>query len=279
MFLFIGLIIGVVLGLTGSGGSVFAVPLLVMLGGLSMHQAVGLSLATVAASAVFGLLRFNSRQTVLWVPALLLIVSGLLSVPLGQWLGAQLPSSILVVAFVALAVIIAIKMWRQANLHPERASITRASNPGNMETEALLCRLSPTGQFQLKPRCMGGLLTGGLVIGFLSGLLGVGGGFIIVPLLLLLSQISMQRAVSTSLLVISFISTAGFISYLMVNQATAHESLHATIGWLIPGGILGMFIGQKLTTKIADSRLQKGFSLALILMAISMFFFTFIGGK
>lgn len=177
MFLLIGILIGLVLGLTGSGGSVFAVPLLIMLGGVSMHHAVGLSLAAVAASAMFGSLRYKSRQPVLWLPATILTVSGMMVVPFGQWVGAQLSADLLVIAFAVLAMVIALRMWIKISRQPDEAAITRASDLSNTVSNGLLCRLSPNGQFQLKPRCMGGLLTGGVLVGLLSGLLGVGGGF------------------------------------------------------------------------------------------------------
>jgi hypothetical protein len=274
MFLVIGIIIGLVLGLTGSGGSVFAVPLLVLLTGVSMHQAVGLSLATVAASAIFGSIR--SKQAVLWLPALLIGVTGMLAAPLGQWFAIKLPESVLTISFAIVAVIIAIKMWHSANQDPQQATITRASDFSDDEQGGVLCRFSPTGQFQLKPRCMGGLIVGGVFIGLLSGLLGVGGGFVIVPLLLALSQVSMQQAVNTSLIIISVISTTGFASYLLLNHAS-HNALSLDIMlWLAAGGISGMMLGQLLTRKIADDRLQKAFAIGLLLMAITMCKYHFI---
>lgn len=270
MFLLIGIIIGLVLGLTGSGGSVFAVPLLVLLAGVSMHQAVGLSLAAVAASALFGTLRLRSRQTVLWLPAMLLGVSGMVAAPAGQWAASRLPELVLLVLFAVTAMLIAWRMWLSATHQPEQAAITRASDLRETTSNGVLCRLSPTGQFQLKPRCMGGLLIGGLGIGLLSGLLGVGGGFVIVPLLLFLSQVTMQQAVGTSLVVISVISSTGFISYLLFNQPIKDVLSHTPMAYLIVGGIAGMFLGQILTKKIADDRLQKGFAIALLLTALTL---------
>lgn len=270
MFLLIGIIIGLVLGLTGSGGSVFAVPLLVLLAGVSMHQAVGLSLAAVAASALFGTLRLRSKQPVLWLPAMLLGVSGMAAAPVGQWAATRLPELVLLVLFAVIAMLIAWRMWLSASRQPEQAAITRASDLRETTANGVLCRLSPTGQFQLKPRCMGGLLVGGLGIGLLSGLLGVGGGFVIVPLLLFLSQVTMQQAVGTSLVVISVISTTGFISYLFFNQPIEDVLSYTHMAYLIAGGIAGMFLGQILTKKIADDRLQKGFAIALLLTALTL---------
>lgn len=270
MFLLIGIVIGLVLGLTGSGGSVFAVPLLVLLTGVSMHDAVGLSLAAVAASALFGSIRTQSKQPVLWLPALLLSSGGMLAAPLGQWLASSIPELLLLMLFVLIAVLISWRMWLNATRQPEQAAVTRASDLSQTVSNGVLCRLSPSGQFQLKPRCMGGLIIGGLVVGVLSGLLGVGGGFVIVPLLLFLSQVTMQQAVSTSLVVISVISTTGFITYLFFNLPVEQALSYSVMAYLISGGIVGMFIGQILTNKIADDRLQKGFAIALLLTAIAL---------
>lgn len=270
MFLIIGTLIGLVLGLTGSGGSVFAVPLLVLLTGVSMYEAVGLSLAAVSASAIFGSLRLRARQPVLWLPALLLGVSGMVAAPAGQWAARRLPELVLLLLFVVIAILIAWRMWLTASRQPEQAAVTRASDLRETSSNGVLCRLSPTGQFQLKPRCMGGLLVGGLMIGLLSGLLGVGGGFVIVPLLLFLSQVTMQQAVSTSLVVISVISTTGFLSYLFLNQPTDHVLSYSVMAYLVAGGIAGMLLGQLLTKKIADDRLQKTFAIALLLTALAL---------
>ncbi len=86
MLLLIGILIGLILGLTGAGGSVFAVPLLIVMAGLDFHQAIGLSLLAVAASAIFVSIRYGKRQQVLWLPAIMLSVSGVAVVPVGQWL-------------------------------------------------------------------------------------------------------------------------------------------------------------------------------------------------
>src|SRR5690625_2461659 len=84
----IGVLIGLVLGLTGAGGSVFAVPLLILLAGFSMTDAVGLSLGTVAASTIYASVRSGLQQhTILWKPGAILALVGAVSAPLGKWLG------------------------------------------------------------------------------------------------------------------------------------------------------------------------------------------------
>ncbi|HDZ15956.1 MAG TPA: sulfite exporter TauE/SafE family protein [Methylophaga aminisulfidivorans] len=270
MLIIIGILIGLVLGLTGSGGSVFAVPLLIVFAGLSPSEAVGLSLVTVAASAVFGCLRFRSKQPVLWKPGLVFAFAGVLLVPLGQWLNHLLPAYITVIAFSVVAVTVAQQMWRRAINHPELASITRGRDLSELSgEESVTCRMNPTGQFQLKPRCLIGMILGGALVGLMSGFLGVGGGFLIIPILLYLSQIETARAVSTSLVIISIISSVGFVSYFLHSNSSLNDTVYMLLP-LVIGGIVGMFFGQRLTVRIADDHLQKGFAMTLVLMSVIM---------
>jgi uncharacterized membrane protein YfcA len=270
MLLIIGIVIGLLLGLTGAGGSVFAVPLLIMLGGVSIHQAVTLSLAAVAAVTLYGSARNFSNQTILWKPAALLAISGMLAAPFGQMLAMRLSETFLVGSFSLLAVIIAIRMWITATTMPEASKVVRSSHLSLQNATGVLCKFSPTGEFQLRPRCMSGLLLGGFLVGLLSGLFGVGGGFLIIPLLLLLSQVSMIQAVSTSLIVIAVISSTGFISHLTFGQINylPFESL----AWLIAGGLTGMYTGQLISHKIANALLQKIFAIGLLAIAMTMFY-------
>lgn len=127
----------------------------------------------------------------------------------------------------------------------------------------------------MRPRCISGLFTGGLLVGLLSGLFGVGGGFLIVPLLLFVSQVNMMQAVSTSLIVISIISSIGFISHVLLNWHSGAVLPVLWLFWILVGGIIGMYLGQKLTPKIANARLQKIFAVGLALMAVMMVVFHF----
>lgn len=265
MLLVIGLVIGLVLGLTGAGGSVFAVPLLMLMGGFPMADAVGISLGAVATSTLYGSLRNWLGKKILWTPGVILALTGAVTAPFGKWLGMQAPELWLLVGFNTLAIIIALRMWLSAMRTPERASVVRAGNFSVEPSPGLLCNLSKTGQFELRPRCLSGLLIGGALVGLLSGLFGVGGGFLIVPLLLALSPISMAQAVSTSLIIIAVVSGSGFISHLILNP---HLDL-----WVLVlvgfGGLLGMMTGQAISHKIANATLQKVFSICLIAVSIT----------
>lgn len=265
MLLLIGLMIGLLLGLTGAGGSVFAVPLLILISGMPMHEAVGISLGAVAATTLYGSLGKSLRKRILWVPGIILAASGALVAPLGKWIGMQVPELWLLLGFNLLAVVIALRMWLTATRTPEHAQVVRAGDFQHEPNPRLLCSMSRTGQFELRFRCMSGLLIGGLLVGLLSGLFGVGGGFLIVPLLLGLSSISMAQAVSTSLLIIAAVSSTGFVSYLFMHPQINEMAL----AWVALGGILGMLAGQKISHKIAGARLQKIFAASLITISVA----------
>lgn len=267
MLLAIGLMIGLILGLTGAGGSVFAVPLLMLMAGLPITDAVGISLGAVAAATLYGsahnLVQKNASP-VLWKPGIILASVGALSAPFGKWLGLQVPELWLVSGFSLLAVIIAVRMWLSAAKNPDAASVVRAGNFTQIPSPDALCTLSKSGQFELRPRCVTGLLIGGLFVGLLSGLFGVGGGFLIVPLLLTLSAVSMAQAVSTSLMIIALISSAGFVSHLLLGESQHWELLGLVAG----GGVIGMLIGQMVSDKIANALLQKLFAVGLLVIAV-----------
>ncbi len=260
----LGIVIGLVLGLTGAGGSLFAVPLLILFLAVPVQEAMGISLAVVAASSLFGVSQSLKSNLILYTPGLFLALAGALFAPVGRWTTTLIDSNALVMGFTALTVIIAIKMWRHASAHPEEAAVVRASQQQVVEPAALFCKLGDKGRFELKPRCITGLVIGGSVIGFVSGLFGVGGGFLIVPLLMYLSDLNINKAVSTSLLIISIISLSGFISYYMFSE----NFQWLLLGHVILGGVIGMFLGIKISSNINGGRLQKIFAVAIVIFSM-----------
>lgn len=268
MSLAIGVLIGLVLGLTGAGGSVFAVPLLILLGGLPVDQAIGLSLGAVAASAMYGSIRNGRSQQILWTPAIILAATGAALAPLGKWFGTLLPEAGLLIGFNLLAIVIAARMWLGARRDPDAARVVRAGNFSDKAPPELLCRLGPAGRFELRPRCVTGLAVGGGIVGLLSGVFGVGGGFLIVPLLLFLSQINMTQAVATSLLIITAISGTAFVSHLGFSYSAGDAIDWAMLGWIVLGGVGGMFVGQKISHFIANALLQQIFAVSLVTLSL-----------
>lgn len=103
----------------------------------------------------------------------------------------------------------------------------------------------------------------GLLTGVLSGLFGVGGGFVIVPALVLVSGMAIHRAVATSLLVITLVSASGVMSYVAAGRPLALT----LAGLFVLGGVAGMMLGTRLGHRLSGPSLQKGFAVALVLVA------------
>lgn len=264
MVLVVGLIIGIVLGLTGAGGSVFAVPLLVNLLDMPIQQAIGLSLGAVAVSATFGVFLKLRSGHIEWMPAAVFAGLGSIGAPAGNWLNRQLDETTLLIGFSLLVVFVAARMWKQASIRPEETHVVRAGINNTDEGDGPICVMNHGKKFQIGLPCVMGMSVGALATGILSGLFGVGGGFLIVPILLALTKISIQKAVATSLVVIAVISSFGFGSFILYGNAVSTDLL----GLLALGGIAGMSIGIIASKKIAGPSLQKVFSALMIAILI-----------
>ena len=274
MTVLVGLVVGLVLGLTGAGGSVLAVPLFVEVLHSDLDTAVGVSLGVVAIGALFGTLGRIKSGTILVAPALAYAVAGMLMAPLGRRVGDAIPDVPRIVAFSFLVVIVAFRMWRQASQDPESTRVVRAGLDGpDSEGRGPVCRLSPTGRLELKPRCLSRLAIGGAVTGLLSGIFGVGGGFVIVPSLVLLTEIDMHRAVATSLLVITLVASSGFASYVTHVDVVPLVLLRD----VSLGVVLGMGLGTVLAKKLAGPTLVRGFVGVLLALTGWMLVHTLIG--
>lgn len=257
-----GLLIGLVLGLTGAGGSVLAVPLLKQGLGIPTAEAMGLSLGAVALAAGYGALIRLRQRSIVWLPAIVLTTAGALGSPLGTWLRHHTPEPLLNLGFALLVLAVALQMWRQSRLDPESTRVVRAEATGG-EAIPAACNLSPSGQFELQPRCVGRMSGVGLTLGVVSGLFGVGGGFIIVPALTLFAGLDARRAVATSLVAISLVSAVGFSLFVLQQSNFAWPAF-------IPvaiGGLAGMLLGSLIGRYIAGPRLQQLFVVLMLAMA------------
>lgn len=265
--LLFGLIIGFSLGLTGGGGSIFAVPLLVYGLAMPVHEAVGVSLVAVGATALSGAIIRLRRREVELKAALLFGIAGLVGAPLGANLGAKLPADFLLGGFALLMLLIAARLWRQAIRRPLETRVVRAGDDELVVANSgPACRVNPSGGLTLTSRCAVVLAFSGVLTGLLSGLFGVGGGFLIVPALVLVASLPMHRAVAASLLVIAIISAAGSVSYLLAGRPLA---LKVTALFVL-GGLGGMVLGGRLSRRLAGPYLQKLFATAMMAVAVYM---------
>jgi uncharacterized membrane protein YfcA len=254
-----GAIVGLSLGLTGGGGAIFAVPLLVYGAGMPAQEAVGVSLASVGATSLVGFLYRWRLGEVEIRPGILFAVSGMLGAPLGTYLSELISESTLLFLFAGLMVVVAGRMWRQARLTADQPST--CSTEGKSDGPA--CRRDALGSLVLNSHCAGLLLLLGFATGVVSGLFGVGGGFVIVPALVLFSGMSIHRAVGTSLMVISLVSASGVLAQLWMDKAFSPTVAAQFVG----GGIAGLLAGQRLARRLKGPTLQKVFAVAILLVA------------
>lgn len=262
MLLLVGVVIGLVLGLTGAGGSLFAVPLLGFFLDLPMVEITGIALGAVAVSASLGVIQRNTVGIV-WLPVSIILVMGVILAPVGRWLAGYIPALVLLAGFSLLVIWVAIQMWQQAARAPEEAREIRAVgelSDLDRQPQPLLINGYWPSPILIKS------LAGGVITGLLSGLLGVGGGFVIVPMLTLIVGLTMAQAITSSLLIISFVSGSGFV---------AHWWLHGAmdiglLAWVAAGGSVGMVLGNLLGKRLAGPRLQQIFALMLLLTTASL---------
>ncbi len=211
---------GLSLGLTGGGGAIFAVPLLAYGMGLPAREAVMISLVSVGMTSFVGFLGKWKNGEAEIRSGLLFALAGMAGAPLGTWIAAEIPEALLMLLFAALMLVIAVRMWRQGlrnkTLSANCVSLDRCA-PLSSQTlnDGPRCQRDVTGNLILTSRCARLLLLIGVASGVLSGMFGVGGGFIIVPALIVFSGMSMLRAVGTSLMVISLVSVSVIVSQLV----------------------------------------------------------------
>lgn len=231
--------IGVSLGLLGSGGSILTVPVLVYLLGQDEKVAIAGSLAIVGTVALIGSLPYLRSRLVDLRAVVLFGVPGMLGTYLGAW-SAIWVSGVIQLALFALVMLVA--SWFMLR-------------PVKLERE-----------LPAAPRAVWKIAGDGLAVGVVTGLVGVGGGFLIVPALVLLGGLSMHRAVATSLVIIALKSYSGFWKYLDVLNEQGLELDWQAIGLVTGLGIAGSIVGNQVASRLPQARLKKLFGVFLIVM-------------
>lgn len=268
MSVLFGIVAGLALGLTGGGGSILAVPLLIYGLGLDARAAVSTSLAAVALTSMVGATDAWRAGLVETRVALIFATTGMLAAPVGVAAGDHMSDTTILVGFSLLMLVVGARMIVRARSQPGESGVVRAGLKGGegLEGDGPVCRYSHDGVLRLNAPCSAALLGVGLVVGFLSGLFGVGGGFLIVPVLLLITQMSIHRAVATSLLVITLIGMSGLTAAVI----SGRELPWITTGLFVLGGVVGMLLGRRLAARLAGPLLQQGFAVSVMLIGAAM---------
>lgn len=223
-----GSLIGLVLGLIGGGGSILAVPLLVYAVGVSPHVAIGTAAFAVALNALASLALHARRTSIRWPCAIAFSLAGVVGALGGATLGKAVDGSQLLALFGVLMMIVGILMMR-----PKPAAATPSQ------------RLSRSNARHLLP----GLLGAGFAVGMLSGFFGIGGGFLIVPGLMLAANMDVRDAASASLVGVAAFGTSSASSYAWSGLIDWQVA-----GLLVAGGLLGAVAGTRANAVLGQNK-------------------------
>ncbi|MYN12131.1 TSUP family transporter [Pusillimonas sp. TS35] len=251
----LGAAIGMILGLTGAGGGILAVPALVMGLGMSLTQAAPIALIAVGAAAALGAADGLRRGLVRYKAAALMSVVGALTAPLGLAIAHRLPAFWLAVLFSFAMLAVAWRMFRQ--------SLQAAHAHDAMADARKPCHISPqTGKFIWTGRAGVSISLIGAVSGLCTGMLGVGGGFIIVPALTALTDAPMRTIVPTSLMVIALVSSAAVLAAL-----DRGVDFPPAAWWFIAATGAGMLLGRIVSGRIPACWVQRSFAIVCVVVA------------
>ena len=252
----LGAVVGLVLALTGAGGSIIAVPLLMFGMGWTVLQAGPVALVAVAGSAAIGTVFGLRARIVRYRAALLMGACGVASMPVGLYLAHRVPLLPLTLAFAALLLGAALRAFlpssADAAVHHDDANAACLINPD-------------TGRFRWTPRCGRALSLAGVGAGLVSGLFGVGGGFLIVPALRRVTDLSMRSIIATSTMVIALVCTFTAIAAAVAGHLPGMHALP-----FAGGAIAGMLVGRNLAARVSGPGLQKGFAVLSIFAAVAI---------
>ena len=248
---FLSIFIGMAVGLLGGGGSILTTPLLVYVLDFEAKPAITASLFLVAVTSMFGLIQHARQGRVQWRTGFIFGLAGMVGAFIGGQLGAHLPGSLLLGAFAVMMGVTAVAMIRGRQ---------------------------STGSRHAKGLPLFRILLDGFVVGLVTGIVGAGGGFLVVPALALLGGLPMGVAVATSLLVISMKAVAGFAGYALLFgadgqlvQANPETQIDWSVTLLVTGfAILGALVGSRVVSRIHPDRLRKAFGWFVLVMAVFM---------
>lgn len=240
------LVTGLSLGLLGSGGSIIIIPVLLYLCGLGEKEAIGSALLIVGCISSIGSIPYIQKKHVYWDALLWFGLPGMAGTYVGAWLSIWMSGLFQLSLFAIVMIIASVFMLRKPAKSQEETNVLQSKRPWYQ------------------------LILGGFSVGIITGTVGVGGGFLIVPALLFLARFEMQNAVATSMIIITCNAFIGFYKYTdILHQQGLHFNWTLII-IVILLGIVGSLVGSKLAMKIPQQKLRKIFGIFLIAMGAYM---------
>ena len=233
---FLGFAVGAISSALGIGGGVMLVPVLHLLLGLGVKEAIGTSLAIMVVRSLTATISYSREKLILWRLGLTLEAGSVVGAYLGARTCNLLPSKVIKACFSLLLFFIAFKMWREVKLEEGEGG---------------------------KPVWM--LVALGFISGFLSGVLGIGGGIVNVPIMKLVLGVSMHNAVATSTFIILVTVTIGSITHFMLGNVNT-----VIWSWMVIPTSIGAYVGAKAAPRVRGSMLSKAFSVLLVLTGLKL---------
>jgi uncharacterized membrane protein YfcA len=237
LVLALSVVIGLSLGVLGGGGSILTVPTLVYVAGFEAKEAIAASLFVVGITSAVSVLSHARGGRVMWRTGMIFGTAGMAGAFVGGLLGGHIPGQILLIAFAVMMVATSVAMLRGRKKKNDDGAAVEHELP------------------------LGRVLLDGASVGLVTGLVGAGGGFLIVPALALLAGLPMSVAVGTSLVIITMKSFAGLAGYLTTVQLDWGITLGVTAA-----AITGTLVGSQLAGRIPESALRKAFGWFVLAM-------------
>jgi len=251
--LFASLLMGMTLGIFGAGGSILTVPILVFLLGIGVTEATAYSLFIVGVTALFGAYTYYKQDLIQFKIGFVFAIPAFIAVySVRLWVMPALPEHITSFggwdlskdALILMVFALIMMMAAYAMIKPEKITIETNQKSLNLPLIAME----------------------GLIVGAVTGFVGAGGGFLIIPALVVLAGLSMKQAVGTSLMIIAFKSLLGFVGDIQSGLLIDWTLLFEVVGL----SIMGILIGERLARKMDGAKLKPAFGYFVLLMGISM---------
>ncbi|MBA6287937.1 sulfite exporter TauE/SafE family protein [Colwellia sp. MB3u-4] len=243
LIIFVAILIGLSLGLLGSGGSILTVPALTYIVGQDEKTAIASSLAIVGIIAFSGAVKYQQNKMIHWPVVLQFGLPSMLFSYLAAGLSIYFSGSEQLSLFAVIMLLAAFSMLKGQVNAPDKT---------------------------LSDNVVLKLVFIGAIVGSITGLVGVGGGFLIVPALLAFTRMNMVYAVATSLAIITLQSLTGFIKYFSIStQIDLKLNWQVIVIFALIGSVSSLF-GQKIATNVPQEKLKKFFAIFLLIMSVSI---------